>query len=200
MNCTRLAASVLLLAVLAAPALAEEPCSISGTISAEITNDPGFEGLYKYTLEFSWSTNKGLSHTDIFLGLENLICICEPIVVQFPDPAGTSDGEGDEGDCEAQYAGQYACMGDPTIPQSLNMPAIKFEALNGGCEPTKSGSGTLCFYSPFPPAPYTENPEALGVKAGQDTCLGPLAGTPPLGDCSVPVEAASWGTLKNRFR
>lgn len=181
-------------------AQAGEVACISGAVTAELSSDPGFEGLYKYTVTFSWSTSYGLSHADVFFALSNLECRCHPGIVLFPDPAGTAEGETPEGgSCTAVFSGEYACMGDPTIPEGMG-PAIKFEHPDDPeCEPGKSGSGILCFYSPFPPSPYTVNPEGLGVKAGTTTCLGELVGTPPLGDCSVPTAPATWGTLKSVF-
>ena len=189
-------------AFMPATAQAMDDCDIHGMITAEITNDPGFEGLYKYSITFWWDTSKGLSHTDVFLDLENCECICDEGIVLFPSPAAESTGElPDETECTAEYEGDYVCMGDPTIPQGMG-PAVKWDAVTGedGCEPGKTGMGYACFYSPLPPSPINSLPEGIGVKAGQDTCLGPIDGVFPMCDCTVQIEVETWGGVKSQYR
>ena len=188
--------------VAAHPALAVEQCaSLSVTVTAQLSNDPGFEGLYKYTATGSWDvTQFGLSHIDFFLQLKELECICDPRVVKFPDPAGTSNGQGNNGPCTVQYEGVYNCMGDPTVPAELQAPTIKFNTDSNNCEAGTTGSGTWVFYSPFPPAPFSIDPEGAAIKHGQQVCVGQLAGTMPMGDCSTPAQATSWGHMKAIYR
>jgi hypothetical protein len=186
-------------ALLVAIQLPAQAQCISGSITASFPDDPGYEGLWKYTVELSWDTGaQGLSHSSIFLGLENLECVCNPTIFQFPNPAGLSDGEDCNGGVDpVVYSGEYVCLGDPTIPVGMGKPAVKFDHVdNPECEPGSSGSGTFCFYSPFPPAPFTVDPEGLGVKYGTNTCLGEFSGTPPQGDCSVPAQITTWGLMK----
>ncbi len=180
------------------PAAADPPC-ITGSITAAPSTDPGFENLWKYTVTWDWNTSKGLSHADVFVILENLECRCHPGLIRFPDPAGTSDGETPgETACQAVLVGEYVCMGDPSIPEPMNAPAVKFEhADDPECEPGKSGSASACFYTVFPPAPYTVITGGLAAKHGTNTCLGDLSGTPPLGDCALPTVPTTWGTLKS---
>ena len=187
---------------IASPALAVDECAeLSVTVSAQISTDPGFEGLYKYTVTGSWDVTRfGLSHIDFFLQLKDLECICDPAVVKFGTPAGTSNGVSDDGPCIVNYEGLYFCMGDPSIPAELQAPTIKFNSINGDCEPGTTGTGTWVFYSPFPPAPYSVDPEGAAIKHGQLVCVGQLAGTMPMGDCSTPTRAMSWGSVKANYR
>jgi hypothetical protein len=192
-----------LLLAFAAPARAVDDCaSVSMTVTASQPNDPGFEGLYKYTVTGSWDiTQFGLSHIDFFLALKNLECICDPAVVKFPLVPGTSNGSSEAGPCTVYYDGQYNCMGDPTVPQELRAPTIKFNANDdNGCEPGVTGTGTWTFYSPFPPAPYAVYPDGVAIKHGGQVCTGDLVGQMPLGDCSTPAEAKSWGGVKAIYR
>jgi len=186
----------------ASPALAVDDCAtVSMTVTAQLSNDPGFEGLYKYTVTGTWDvTQFGLSHIDFFLTLKDLACICDPAVAKFATPAGTSDGVGDEGACKVTYLGSYLCKGDPTMPAELRVPTIKFDAQNGECEAATTGTGTWTFYSPFPPGPYSVDPEGVAIKHGQQVCLGALAGTMPMGDCTTPAEVQSWGGVKAIYR
>ncbi len=188
--------------VVARPAHAVDDCaSVTMTVSAVVSNDPGFVGLYKYTVTGSWDIQQyGLSHIDFFLTLKELECICDPRVAQFAAPAGTSDGSGLAGPCTVFYEGKYNCKGDPTVPPELRVPTIKFNALSADCAPGVTGTGTWTFYSPFPPAPYSVDPEGVAIKHGQQVCLGALAGTMPMGDCSTPAESQSWGGVKAIYR
>ncbi len=171
--------------------------TVNMTVTASLSSDPGFEGLYKYTVTGNWDVTRfGVSHIDFFLALESLECVCDPRVIKFASPAGTSTGVGG---CTVTYTGIYNCMGDPAIPAELRAPAVKFEP-DAGCEPGVLGSGTWTFYSPFPPAPYSSYPDAVAIKHGQDTCLGDLSGQMPNGDCTTPARASSWGQVKAVYR
>ena len=187
---------------LARPALAVTQCAtLDMTVTAEPSLDPGFEGLYKYTVTGTWDvTQFGISHIDFFLQLKDLECICDPRVVQFPIPGGTSDGTSDAGPCVVTYTGKYNCKGDPTVPAELTAPTIKFDTDDGPCVGAVAGSGTWVFYSPFHPGPYSEDPEGAAIKHGQGICVGMLRGTMPLGDCATPASAKSWGGVKAMYR
>jgi hypothetical protein len=188
--------ALLVCALLVPAAAVAGDCGISGTVSASQPNDPGFEGLWKYTVNLTWDTDaQGLSHASVFLGLETCECVCNSGVVQFPSPAGTSTGDPEP--CVENYNGQYACMGDPTIPAGMNSPAVKFEHDEiDGCEPGNSGTGTFCFYTIFPPAPANSNPSGVGIKYGTNSCLGELSGQMPVCQCVVPVQPTTWGRVK----
>ena len=187
---------------LARPAVAVDQCpTLNVTVTAQHSADPGFEGLWKYTVTGCWDVSQfGLSHIDFFLQLKDLECICDPRVVQFPTPGGTSDGTSDAGPCTVTYTGIYNCKGDPTVPAELTAPTIKFDADEGDCEPAVTGCGTWVFYSPFAPGPYTADPEGAAIKHGQQVCVGTLAGTMPMGDCATPATAKSWGGVKAMYR
>ena len=188
---------------IAAPAHAVDDCAtVSMTVVATQPNDPGFEGLYKYTVTGGWDVHQfGLSHIDFFIALKNLECVCDPRVVKFPAIPGTSNGVNGAGSCTEYYNGEYNCMGDPTVPQELRAPTVKFNAIDGnGCEAAVTGTGTWIFYSPFPPAPFTVYSNGVAIKHGQQVCTGDLAGQMPLGDCSTAAEARSWGSVKSLYR
>lgn len=192
----------LALALVARPALAVDDCAtVNMTVTAQVSTDPGFEGLYKYTVTGNWDIGQyGLSHIDFFLALKNLECVCDPRVARFPALAGTSTGTNAAGACVVSYTGKYNCKGDPSIPAELRAPTIKFDAVDGTCETGTTGTGSWTFYSPFPPAPYSVEPDAVAIKHGQQVCLGDLAGRMPMGDCSTPARAASWGGVKATYR
>ena len=196
--------SVALAAVaFARPASADIPScpTLEMTVTAELSSDPGFEGLYKYTVTGCWDVSgSALSHIDFFLQLKDLECICDPRVVKFPTPGGTSDGYGSEGACKVTYSGEYNCKGDPTVPSQLNAPTVKFNADEGDCEPGVTGCGSWVFYSPFAPGPYSEDPTGAAIKHGQDVCVGTLKGTMPVADCSTPASPTSWGNVKALYR
>ena len=195
--------SVALAAVaFARPAAAVDTCpTLDMTVTAEPSFDPGFEGLYKYTVTGSWDvTQYGLSHIDFFLQLKDLECICDPRVVKFPTPGGTSTGTSDAGPCTVTYTGVYNCKGDPTVPVELKAPTIKFNTDDGPCVGAVAGTGTWVFYSPFHPGPYSEDPEGAAIKHGQGVCVGMLRGNMPLGDCATPAGPTSWGNVKAIYR
>ena len=187
----------------APPASATVPtcATLDMTVSAQLSSDPGFEGLYKYTVTGCWDVSQyGLSHIDFFLQLKDLECICDPRVIKFPTPGGTSDGVSDEGACKVTYSGKYNCMGDPTVPAELKAPTVKFNTDDGPCVAATTGCGTWVFYSPFHPGPYSEDPEGAAIKHGQGVCVGTLKGTMPLGDCATPASTKSWGNVKALYR
>lgn len=200
-----MSAALLLASTLAVapPASAVSDCaSVSMTVTVSQPNDPGFEGLYKYTVNGSWDiTQFGLSHIDFFLALKNLECICDPRVVKFPALPGTSSGVNAVGACTVEYEGKYNCLGDPSIPAELRAPTVKFNALDeNGCDTGVTGTGTWSFYSPFPPAPFAVYADGVAIKHGQQVCTGDLAGRMPMGDCTTPAQAMSWGGVKGLYR
>jgi len=128
----------------APPASATVPtcATLDMTVSAQLSSDPGFEGLYKYTVTGCWDVSQyGLSHIDFFLQLKDLECICDPRVIKFPTPGGTSDGVSDEGACKVTYTGKYNCMGDPTVPAELKAPTVKFTELSLKSDSRRSSWG-----------------------------------------------------------
>jgi hypothetical protein len=185
---------------LARPALAVDQCAeLSMTVTSQISTDPGFEGLYKYTVTGSWDvTQFGLSHIDFFLQLKDMECICDPGLIVFG--GGTSTGTSDDGPCVVNYEGIYQCMGDDSVPEELAAATVKFNALNDECEPATTGTGTWFFYSPLAPGPYSVDPEGAAIKHGSQVCVGELAGTMPQADCSTPATPKSWGSLKAQYR
>ena len=202
----RLFGALYLLALLISPTIllpgvaAGQEC-VTGNITAEISSDPGFDNLYKYTVEVNWNLSaKDLGHPSIFLALENCECICNPRFMQFAPIAGQTTGSNDEGFCSNDYGGEYACLGDPSIPDEFLAPAVKFEPDESTCDPGTSGQGVFSFYSPMPPAPATVVLDALAIKHGQNVCVGPISGTGPSCNCFLQVERGSWGSVKAIYR
>lgn len=184
------------------PVSAGEAC-VSGTVSAELSNEPGFEDYYKYTIELSWDVSGSAvpSHFDMFLDLGNCECICDAELFRFPTPAGTSDGLDETGaPCTVLYDGSFQCLGDPSIPGD-DRPAVKFDAVSSPeCEPAEVGSGTFCFYSLLPPVGDENTVSAAGVKHGSLFCEGTVTGPIPSCDCPVSVDASSWSGIKGQYR
>src|SRR6266853_476880 len=116
---------------LARPAAAQTivytPCpTMSANVAVTNPSDPGFPGLFKYTLTVTWGVGAhDPSHLDILLGLNDCACVCDPRLFKFASPAGTSTGVNGGGGCTVPYYAAYACTGDPSI-QEMTGPAIKF--------------------------------------------------------------------------
>jgi len=197
-------ATLALLAMLgAAPphAFAADCVSANMTVTATVSSDPGFEGLWKYCVSGSWDVGSppALSHIDFYAGLLDCECVCQPGVVLFGSPAGTSTGEPEP--CTVNYDGEYLCKGDPSVPPELASPAVKFEAPAQTCEPSTSGSGTWCFYSPLPPATAGNYTDGVVIKYGANSCTGDLSGQLPSCQCATEVGGKrTWGSLKVLYR
>jgi hypothetical protein len=193
------AGSILAALACLAAATAAHAQPVWGTSTAELSTDPGFEGLWKYCFDINWNTNlwgaQGLSHADVFLGLEDCATACDPGRFAFADTVGSGGGEGG---CTVYYQGEFLCDGEPHFPQ-FPYPTVKFEYYSGDCEPGAANSAHVCFYSVFVPAPPAVHPDALGIKFGLNTGTGPLEG--PLPMCEVsPVDETTWGTIKHLYR
>ncbi len=195
---SRLVKTVSILVVLLAAASASGQ-AIWGTSTAVPATEPGYEGYWEYCFDIGWDTTQygghGLSHSSVFLGLEDCAAACNQGVFAFADTAGRGDGE--DG-CTVDYYALFECGGDPHFPQ-FPFPTIKFEYYENGCEPGEVGSAQLCFYSMFVPAPPAVHENRLGIKFGLNTETGPLEGQLPMCETS-PVELVSWGTLKALYR
>jgi hypothetical protein len=183
-------------------ALAADCVSAAMSVTATVSNDPGFVGLWKYCISGSWNVGAppALSHINFYAGLQACECVCDPRVIKFDSPAGTSTGDPDN--CKVVYNGEYLCNGDPSIPPELQAPAVKFEYKSEACEPSTSGTGTWCFYSPLPPSPATVHPDAVVIKYGaNNSCTGDLTGQLPSCDCQTDVRTKhTWGSLKLIYR
>jgi len=178
--------------VLAAPAQAQ---CVNGTITSEIQVGGPYDGLYKYTIAITWSTNKGLSH--VTLDCNFGMCPAEACAADwyFDDPAG-SGTVGIPVECEFDMVGEFNCDGDASI--GLTDPVLKWDAIadTTGCEPDREGTATMCFYTSVAPVQH-ETPVVL-VKNGQNVCQGTIVGACPL-PCATPVQHSTWGRIKHLF-
>src|SRR5436189_3829531 len=79
---------------------------VSGTVTVSLSSDPGFVGLYKYCVTASWNLSvHDMSHLDVFLGLPDCPCICDPVFIRFGSPAGTASPP--DLSCNLDFSGQY---------------------------------------------------------------------------------------------
>lgn len=211
MHLARRLLMTLALATMAGPSFASGPLStyysgclsVSMTVTASPSNDPGFEGLWKYTLSGSWDVGqRALSHMDILLMLGDCPNLCDPGLVVFGSPAGLSTGEDSLGvACALEYTGSYLCEGDPSIPPNLREPAAKFEPVNGeGCSSMTEGSGTWIFYSVLPPGEDVLHEDVIVIKHGNQACTGDVSGRLPICVPPTAVEVETWGRVKAIFR
>jgi len=189
--------SGLALSSVASPAAAQ---CVSGTVTVSVSSDPGFLGLYKYCVTTSWNLGvHDMSHLDLFLGLPDCPCICDPVFIRFASPAGSASPA--DQSCNLDFEGQYVCKGDPSLPPAMNGPAVKFlPDTSSTCDPLLAGSGTFCFYTPMPPAAPTTHSNALAIKHGTEVCYGDLVGSLPICDCALPAQGATWGRVKSTYR
>ena len=178
------------------------PCpALSAQCTAQWVSTGPYAGLYKYTLTLTWDVGvHDPSHLDILVGLDNCLCVCDPRLFRFPAPAGTSTGVNGAGPCTVPYTGAYVCKGDPSIKDTNTGPAVKFSPDETLCSTDEAGSGTFVFYSPLPPSPNDIQPDAIAIKHGLDTCYGPILGSLPMCDCSVPADNTTWGKVKSYYR
>lgn len=179
------------------------PLAALAGVSGTATVDYGtgeFEGYWCYRIDFTWDSPYSLSNLSNFLGLEGLACACEPGIFVFPDPAGETTGFEDGVECTLDYAGEYVCNGNPSLPPELaNFSAVKWEPSPEVCNAGTTGSGTVYFYSLLAPGPDEFHPDILVIKAGQETVIGGVTGQLPAADCDVDHEHDSLGQLKARF-
>jgi hypothetical protein len=183
----------LLLSASAAAAAGEY---VWGAGSAWLTDDPGFEGYWKYCITVSWDVRDfsnpahAVSHVSVLLGLETCGETNTPGYFAFDDTVGTSDGPDS---CTVYYYSEFNRAGDPTIPAPV--PTIKFEPFANSCEPGVTGTAHLCFYSLAPPRSASSDPSAVWIKFGQDVASGALDGVLP--SCrTTAAEPSSWGRIK----
>jgi hypothetical protein len=173
---------------------------VSGTSSVDYGTGE-FEGYWCYTIDFTWDSPMDLSNVSVFVGLEGLVCACDPGLFVFPTPAGTSTGTGEFGECTLDYVGSYLCAGDPSLPpEYASDSAVRFDPEPELCNAGTSGSGSVTFYSLLAPGdPFEVHPDAISFKSGLTTYLGNITGPLPQADCSVPEQEATWGQLKAMF-
>ena len=160
-----------------------------------------FEGYWCYTIEFSWESTQSLSHVSGFVGLDGLVCACDPGLMTFPDTAGSTTGVEDGVECTLDYIGEYLCTGDPSLPDPISdVAAVKFDPSSDSCDAGSTGSGTFTFYSLIAPGSGDVHTDAMVIKAGQNVVSGDLLGPLPAADCALPVQEQAWGAIKGLYR
>ncbi len=183
--------------------ISAQDCDLIGIeVSAELSTDPGYEGMYKYTISGNWEYS-GIGAVSYFmfsLGAE-CPCLCDSTisVVDFPNFAGTSTGENNRGEpCEARYNGFVECSGLLETDDVV----LKYEVVGEMCLPVDTGSGTWVLYSTMSPLPWAEYPDAVYVKYGDNICTGPLTGQLPncLECIQVSTDNKTWGAVKSMYR
>jgi hypothetical protein len=198
-----LVALLFLGAALPTGAEAGEVCA-TGTSTATFVGSP--LGDYKYCAEITWDTGAqqggGLSHLDLLLGLDDCPCACDGFSFGADDTAGVSNGTtsavaGDS--CTVYYTATAMC-GDPSVPGDEGL-LVKFEYFNPPvCQPGRTGTGTFCFYSDWPPTPIATTSSII-IKFGRGECYGDLTGVLPGCSCEVNATATeSWGRVKTLYR
>jgi len=190
---------------------------ISGKISAHLETQGKYAGLYKYTVDVTWSADKGLSHITLDLGLGQCrdVACASPWI--FPNPAGEGTGEGDDdshiklgsaqdgkhgdvdendggGACTVGFKGGFNCKGDASIDNTE--PVLKFDVQAGGPCGTKAGTAVLCFYTDVPPS--NGHPPIVFNKNGHSVCGGTLTGPIPV-ICPVSTQPTAWSRIKVIF-
>lgn len=180
--------------------------SLAVDVTAEITNDAGFEGMYKYTITGYWEVSgaeqgEGLSNLLFSLGGEcPCVCDAQSPAVLFPNPAGTSTGlDGDDNPCQVVYQAFVECNGLEDITDDV---VLKYEVPdNQDCEPIAMGSGVWIFYSTLEPLAANVYPNGAFIKFGETICNGPMSGQLPSCHECLPVstEQKSWGSIKAKF-
>ena len=191
-----------LFALLPVTVSAQNCDSIEIEVTAEVSMDPGYEGLYKYTISGDWDVDGvgAVSYVLFSLGAE-CPCLCDSSIsmVYFPNTAGTSTGEDQRGNpCEARYDGAIECHG---LLETSDI-VLKYEVFGSMCDPAETGTGTWIVYSTMSPLPWAEYPGAVYVKYGDNICTGTLTGQLPNCIECIPVstESDSWGALKSLYR
>jgi hypothetical protein len=186
-------------AMLAASVALGSP-DLAATGTAYMATEPGYEGLWVYCYEVTWSNlPHGVSHLDFLLTmLEDCPCVCVNGYFAFEDTVGYGPGIDGECPCTVYYYGFFECNGDPSIP--IYGPLIKFEPFEDGCEPDVEGTAQLCFYSVAAPV-YGNWPDYIAIKFAGESETGDLNG--PLPGCENGVsgiEASTWGNVKALYR
>ena len=196
------AAAILLAALLVSvgtPAAASAD-AVWGTGLCFPASDPQFEGYWQYCYHIFWDTTEyggqGLSHTTIFLSLQDCYCACYVGYFGHRVPAGVGVGEED---CRVYFLSEFDCFGDPHFP--VPGPTMKFEPIEDRCEPGATGEVHVCYYSLFPPGNPGYFEDHLGIKFGQNVETGDLDGVLPYCECEMnAAERSTWGTIKSLYR
>ncbi len=169
---------------------------LEGTSVATYQTVGPYAGYYLYTVDLTFMLEKGLSNVTLKLNVDDCPELACQQIFFFPDPAGQMSGE--SAGCPVPFTGEYNCQGNPSI--DLVGPVVKWDAGSaGGCEPGKTGSVTLYFYTNVGPDPNSQMPFFL-IKNGQEVCEGYLVGDTPGPACLIPTQDTNWGTIKSIYQ
>jgi len=192
---------VTILMILLVPGAFAGPDYVWGVASAAKATEPEYDGYWKYCVSFGWDFSDyaggphGASHVSLVLELEECIADCGEACFVFPDTVGT--GVGVEG-CGIRFYAEFDVWGDPTIPP--DMPTVKFERYPEACESDIAGSGTVCFYSLFPPKAGDSEGASVWIKFGPYVEQGLVTGPLPSCKGTTSVGNSTWGSIKRLFK
>jgi hypothetical protein len=158
--------------------------TVEATCAAELSTDPGFEGLWKYTVDMTWDLEaQSVGHLDIFLDVTVFDDTCSSSSVVFPLPAGASTGINAWGNlCNVEYIGEFLCKDDPSLKEDSLGYTVKYEPIEVNCQTDVTGTGTFYFYTGVAPGLSGFHEDAIAIKHGSNVDFGGVEGELPLVD------------------
>jgi hypothetical protein len=191
-----LRAFVILAPVLGSAGATHAAPSLAGTAVAEFVSEGPRSGLWKYTIQYSYTSDIPTWALTLDLELGACPCACTARY-EFDFPAGSAPGNG--GACTSIFNGKFSCSGDPWV--GLTTPVVDFWPATSTCRPHGSGQGQLVFYSELRPriAPSTN---AIYGRSGTTVWSGAITGQMPScqGCTSTSVDEGTWGRIKATYR
>jgi hypothetical protein len=150
--------------------------------SAQISSDPGFEGLWRYHVSLQWILQAEDRIPLVFyLDLREFEESCTSGDIVFDNPAGVLPGlDSGMGYCEAPYDGVYLCWRDRRVPfASLGGTAVFEPVIVETCLLPAASEGIVVFYSELPPGSSRTHYNALAVELPRDLVFGDVHGPLP---------------------
>ena len=187
----------------AASPLALRTCDdLDLTVSVSLSDDRGFEGLYKYSLEAKWGDGSyKFGRVEIAIPHGNCDCACSSGIVTFATPAGTASGmDSQVRPCTIGYHGGVTCKRARSTPPEPQNPIVQFDQIPAGCQADTVVAAAWCFYSTWPPAPWSEFPHAVSVKDAGSFCTARVRGQFPMCSCRTAALPCTWGRMKSFYR
>ena len=185
--------------ILQNPSLATFGSAIIGISTAEITDDPGYEGLYKYKLIVLYKLNdfETAPEAEFVLDIDLFPPSCNSGSVLFNSPAGVSffgDSEEDMPDyehghgCVVEYDGAFDCDPEPTLNTGEVGATVTFSSIPGECVIDDRGVGVFYYYSAVEPGGFGLFRKDITINADGVSKSGPVIGVLPEIDGDPGVE------------